>query len=118
MKYVYRCYVDENNIVSFPDFDVQTEGKNLYDALEMAQDCLAMLLVDLEDNRQSIPEPTKGDCTSLVTVDTLAYRKKYANTTVKKNLTIPRWLNTMAENKGLNFSQILTEALKEKLEFF
>ena len=33
----------------------------------------------------------------------------------KKNVTIPSWLNIMAMENGINFSETLTEALKQKL---
>lgn len=43
------------------------------------------------------------------------YRKKHNNKSIKKTLTIPAWLNTIAEKENVNFSQVLQEALKEKL---
>ena len=50
-----------------------------------------------------------------VYADTDAYRKKNDARAVKKTLSIPSWLNTMAEEAGVNFSQILQEALKARL---
>lgn len=47
--------------------------------------------------------------------DTTAWRKKYDSKAVKKTLSIPNWLNTKAEEAGVNFSQILQDALKERL---
>ena len=52
---------------------------------------------------------------SLVSCDTLTYRKLHARTAVKKTLSIPAWLNTIAEEEGVNFSAVLQEALKQKL---
>ena len=52
---------------------------------------------------------------SLVACDTLAYRRFYNNKAVKKTLTIPSWLNDMAERAGINFSGTLQEALKQQL---
>ena len=46
----------------------------------------------------------------------LAYMKKYHSKKVRKNVTIPEYLNTLAEEKHLNFSQVLTEALELKLK--
>lgn len=52
---------------------------------------------------------------SLVGVDMIEYYKRNSNKSVKKTLTIPEWLNTMAEANNINFSQVLQEALKDKL---
>lgn len=41
--------------------------------------------------------------------------KKFGTKAVKKNLTIPAWLNTLAEKKNVNFSQVLQDALTEYL---
>ena len=58
----------------------------------------------------------ESDTVSLVCCDTLAYRKLYSNKAVKKTLSIPAWLNTMAERADLNFSNVLQEALKLRLD--
>ena len=60
-------------------------------------------------------ETEQGEFVSLVTCDTLEYRKYYDNKAVKKTLTIPAWLNTMAEREGINFSAVLQSALKKEL---
>ena len=54
--------------------------------------------------------------TNYIAADTDEYRKKYDNRAIKKTLSIPSWLNTQAEQAGVNFSQVLQEALKEKLQ--
>ncbi|MBR1530242.1 MAG: toxin-antitoxin system, antitoxin component, HicB domain protein [Oscillospiraceae bacterium] len=51
----------------------------------------------------------------MVACDTLEYRKFFDKKAVKKTLTIPNWLNIMAERAGVNFSAVLQEALLEKL---
>ena len=48
--------------------------------------------------------------------DTIEYRKFYDNRAIKKTLTIPAWLNTLAERQGINFSLTLQSALKQALE--
>ena len=55
------------------------------------------------------------DILTLVDVDMIDYRKKHDNRTVKKNCTIPYYLNVEAEKVGINFSRLLQEALKQKL---
>ena len=52
---------------------------------------------------------------TLIRCDTIEYRKFFDNRAVKKTLTIPAWLNTMAERQGVNFSMILQNALKAEL---
>ena len=53
---------------------------------------------------------------SFVSVDLEEHRRKYANKSVKKTLSIPAWLNTLAEKENVNFSQVLQNALKDYLK--
>ncbi len=110
--------------VIFPDIEgCYTQGDNLQDAYEMAEDVLALRLYDLEEANNTIPTPSNpndipiesGAFVVLVGTDTIEYRKFYDNKAVKKTLTVPQWLNTMAERENLNFSQILQDALKKHL---
>ena len=81
------------------------------------------LAATMEEEGEAIPAPsnlkdisTDADAlVSLVCCDTIEYRKLYNNKAVKKTLTIPAWLNTMAERADLNFSDVLREALKLRL---
>lgn len=85
----------------------------------MAEDVLALVLYEYERKQQMIPEPTpikqietkENEIVSLVMGDTLKYRKRYNNKSVKKTLTIPAWLNEEASALDVNFSQVLQEAL-------
>ena len=93
----------------------------------MAEDALCLTLYDREEDNEVIPNPSdirviankfSNDdkaITSMVFCDTLEYRKLYNNKAVKKTLTIPAWLNTMAEKQEINFSTILQQALKREL---
>ena len=93
------------------------------DALIMAEDVLAFTLYDYEKEGKEIPEPSaSGDLTleknefvNYVACDTLEYRKMHNNKAVKKTLTIPEWLNESATAMGLNFSQVLQDALMDKV---
>jgi len=74
------------------------------------------------DNNLSFSQnPTEkhgvGDTVTLVDVDVDAYRRKLDNRAVRKNLTVPFWLNEQAERAGINFSCVLQEALKQKLGY-
>ena len=106
--------------VEFPDLPgCVTEGATLAEAIEMAADAASgWILGELEEGN-AIPAASSpasisvadGDFLSAVVLDMDAYAEKYGNKAVRKNLTIPAWLNTFAESKKINFSQVLTEAL-------
>jgi predicted RNase H-like HicB family nuclease len=109
--------------VSVPDFDCDTQGDDLADALYMAEDVISLMGVVMQDDGEAIPPPSdidsvkaaKGEIKTLVSVDFDAYRRKTESRVVRKSLTIPSWLNVKAEDAGVNFSSVLQEALKEKL---
>ena len=114
-------YTDNSYIVDFIDLKgCSTFGNNLDEAYLMAQDALGLYLSDLDH----FPKPTipynhinlkTNQFVSLIEINLLEYRKKYNNISVKKTLTIPMWLNTLAEKNDINFSQILQKALKKEL---
>lgn len=110
--------------VNFPDVpSCYTQGESIAEALVMANDVLALRMYDIEKDGEPIPavsdvhdiQTADDEFVSLVACDTMEYRKLYDKKAVKKTLTIPNWLNTMAERENVNFSQILQEALIEKL---
>ncbi len=112
-------------VVYIPDFDINTEGDTLTEAIEMARDAIGVIGIDMEDEGESLPEPTAvskvktastADIVTLVDVDFGEYRRKNDMRAVKKNCTIPSWLNFEAEKAGVNFSAILTAALKNELK--
>lgn len=110
--------------VSFPDFpECLTEGDNMEDAYAMAVDALGLCLSEKDKNHEVFPkasEPSaiQHDKDSFIVViefDMLAYKKRTNSKAVKKTLTIPEWLNEEALALGVNFSQVLQEALIEKV---
>lgn len=127
MKYAYPAiFTPEDNgfSIRFPDLDgCYTSAETLAEGLEMAADVLCLFLYDMEE-RQVVPpqasdvtavKTSEGEFTSLVACDTVEYREFYDNRAVKKTLTIPSWLNKMAERQGVNFSLTLQTALKQEL---
>lgn len=108
-------------LVTFPDIpQAITQGKDLQEAYDMAYEVLGFALEDYSD----YPKPSdvaklqkaNPDATIvLIGIDMTAYMRKYHSKKVRKNVTIPEWLNDLAEKNKLNFSQILTEALKTQL---
>ena len=108
--------------VYIPDFDKNTQGDDLADAIDMARDAIEMMGVYYEDEKKAIPPPTDinvidkaGGVVTLISADFAAYRKKKETRVIKKTLSIPSWLNVEAEAAGINFSATLQEALKQKL---
>lgn len=126
-KYAYPAIFTREGsayTVDFPDIKgCVTFGNTLPEAMEMAEDALCLMLYDLEENGETIPPASNikavqadtEEIVSLVSCDTLEYRKYFDNRAVKKTLTIPNWLNTLSERAGINFSSVLQEALKAQL---
>ncbi len=128
MKKAYPVILSrgEKFIVAYiPDFEINTQGEDVADAIEMARDAIGAVGIDMEDDGEVLPEPTEvsgvrtdsdTDIVTLVDVDFGEYRRKNDIRAVKKNCTIPSWLNFEAEKAGVNFSAILTAALKSELK--
>lgn len=114
---------DEDNIfVSFPDIpEAITQGKDLQEAFAMATEVLGFALEDYSSYPEasdlfSLKKAYPNDIIALVNIDMLAYKRKYMSKKIRKNVTVPEWLNNLAEDNDINFSQVLTEALEMKLE--
>jgi len=128
MKYVYPAIFtpldnDGGYDVYVPDLPyVRTWGNSLAEAMEMAEDATAMWLAHTEDDGQPAPLPSKSleheapQFVNLVKADTEEWRRANDNRAVRKNLTIPAWLNHQAEAAHVNFSSILQDALKVHLK--
>ena len=108
--------------ISFPDLpECLTQGDNMEQAYEMAADALA--LICREQEHQPIPPasdpsfitPEPDSFLVVIEFDLLAYKKRTSSRSVKKTLSIPEWLNEAAIDMDINFSQVLQEALIEKL---
>lgn len=122
---VFTLEEDGTYSIIFPDLEgCYTCGDNLEDGIEMAEDALALTLYGYEKEGREIPKvsvPTaitvsENEFVNFIACDTMAYRKMYNNKAVKKTLTIPEWLNEAATSMGLNFSQVLQEALISKIQ--
>jgi predicted RNase H-like HicB family nuclease len=112
---------DQGYSVEIPDIDngTWTQGDNIKDALLMAQDAIGIML----DDKTEYPEPTDledikikaNDIKTVVYIDMEEYRRNNPKT-VRKNVTVPEYLVVLGKKKNINFSAVLTEALKNKLE--
>ena len=138
MKKVYPVIMKKNGndfLVFVPDMEIYTEGRDEFDAIVMARDAIGLKGIGLEDMNIALPEASSYDeavslagkdadedfdfsdgIVTFVDVDFDAYRNKYRNRAVKKNCTIPYWLNEKAEAMGLNFSKVLQNALMEQIK--
>lgn len=109
--------------VSFPDFpECFTEGDDMGQAYEMAVEAMGLALVSRKEEGEEVPNPTEIDkvdieegTLAIIEFDMLEYQKKHNSRAVKKTLSIPEWLNEEATAMGVNFSQVLQEALMSKL---
>ena len=110
--------------VSFPDIpECLTEGDNMDLAYEMAFDALGLAISDRLQNNKILPTPSfledievdSDSFLAIIEFDKLAYNKKHNSKAVKKTLSIPEWLNEEAMALGVNFSQVLQEALMQKI---
>lgn len=109
--------------ISFPDFpECFTEGDDMKQAYEMAVEALGLALVNRKEEKEVIPDPSDLDKIQneegtivIVEFDMLEYQRKHNSKAVKKTLSIPEWLNEEAVLMGVNFSQVLQEALMSKL---
>lgn len=127
----YKNKDNEGYTVVFPDLEFgATEGRNETEAVQMAQDYIGSWLYEdyLENNAlpksSSIEEITIEDdefsdmsktFVSLVGIDIADYVRKNETKIVRKNVSIPSYLNELAKKRNLNFSQILQEALLAEL---
>lgn len=108
--------------VTFPDIpECITEGDDMAEAYDMAVEALGLALEEKIENKEKLPvaseaEDIKEDGTIVVVqFDLEDYNKKHNNKAVKKTLTIPAWLNERALAMNVNFSQVLQDALMEKV---
>lgn len=128
---VILTYDDGVVLVEVPDMDVFTQGEDVADAISMARDAVGLKGISMEDAGEVIPEPSKitdidvrnseffsegNTVVALVDIDFLEYRRKNDNKMVRRNVTLPNWMNLAAEKEGLNVSKVLQEALRERLQ--
>ena len=126
MKYIYPAIFTEEKdgvLVDFPDLpNCYTDGANLEEAFENAEDALALALWHLEEERADIPVPSapaaltvpKRASVALVRADTLPVRQMNDMRTVRKNVTLPSWMDTLARERNINFSKLLQNAIRKE----
>ena len=130
MKYIYTAVFTPNAdntkvYARVPDLPgCITTGRDLQDAIEQISDAAAGWLVVAEDEGLTIPSAVPQgkiphnaeDTLSLIRVDTISYRAMTDNRAVRKNVSLPAWMASLADKRGINCSQILQEGLRRRLE--
>lgn len=126
-RYVYPAiftYEEGQEIaVVFPDLDAATSGENDEDALFSARELLGCVMAGLEEDGEDIPVPSslaKVVCEAneravLIDVYMPSVRMARVNRSVNRTVTLPAWLNAAAQEKNINFSQVLQDGLKQRL---
>lgn len=130
--FIAKC--GEDYLAYVPDMEINTEGKDIADAIEMARDAICSKTVVMEKHDIPVPEPGTYEAAmkkaeeeadifdyrqgmlTLVDVDVEAYKRKLNQKTVRRSVTIPGWMNEAAEERHLNVSRILQDALREQLQ--
>ena len=124
MMFVYPAIFhqeDRSYWVEFPDLPgCQSFGDTLPETMAEAQEALAAYVLTLLEQGKPLVQPSEmasiipeDGFTSLVACTIEQYKETKA---VKKTLTIPSWLNDRATAMGVNFSQVLQEALITKIQ--
>ena len=116
-------------LIEVPDLEILTEAKSIQEAVVMARDAIGLTGISMQDNGDSIPEPSDIDdidvskgtfadvgkgIKTLVDIDFDEYRRKNDNKMVRRNVTLPNWMNRRAEQEHLNVSRFLQDALAER----
>jgi len=117
-------------LIQVPDFDILSEGYGMVNAIEMARDAIGITGITLEDMGKEIPDATNiheidltkvefkdagQSIVSMVDIDFIVYRRRLDTKAVRRNVTLPKWLNQEAERAGINVSKVLQEALMSVL---
>ena len=126
-----QTHAKKNTIlIEVPDFEIFTEGYGMVNAIEMARDAIGLSGITMEDMGKEIPVPTQvqdiimataefkdagQSMISMVDIDLVVYRRRLDTKSVRRNVTLPRWLNQEAERAGINVSKVLQEALMSVL---
>lgn len=109
--------------MTFPDIpECMTQGDDMQQAYEMATEALGLSLTTMEEEGEGLPKGSAPDEIDVedgflvvVEFDMAEYRRKHCSRAVKKTLSIPEWLNEAAMRQNINFSQVLQEALIQKV---
>lgn len=129
MKYVYHAVLSPSDdssgfVAAVPDLPgCVTTGADLAEAIDMITDAASLWLVSAEDHGYSIPPASPqtdiphspGSLFTILRLDTFSYRAATDTRAVRKNVSLPAWLASMADSRNINCSQVLQDGLKSIL---
>lgn len=129
MKLDYPVVVTKEKndyIVYVPDLDINSFGKTFDEALNMAYDAIGMVYMVREDKKLKIKKPSKidvyqkdkqykNDIVTHVSIDPVIYRQKKDNISVRRNVTLPSWLDKIVRKNKINVSEFLQNMLRREL---
>lgn len=137
MKEAYPVFLTEDTkgngfLVYVPGLEIHTEGTDLYDAIQMARDAISLKVADLELDKKEIPTPMTykegfievfkeygdGDLKGImiyVDINTESYLSRLKNKSVRKNCSIPAWMDDEVKKYGISCSKVLQNALAMKI---
>ena len=124
MKLVYPAYVirsedKDGYVVTIPDIDCLIEAETLSDAITHSIDLASEMLMKELESGNPIPKPTPVEYlkpvsdgfVTMLMLDMNAYAAKAGEKFVKKSLHIPRWLNSFAESRKIDYSELMRNVL-------
>lgn len=124
-RMAYRIVLEKSEdmyIVYVPDFNINTEGYSIADAMNMARDAIGAVGIDMQDDGEELPKPNSvayelkaNEFETLVDIDFAEYRKQNDTRAIRKNCTIPYWLSVKADEAHVNYSKVLQEGLANLL---
>jgi len=122
MEYIYPALFQTNNdgsyTITYPDLDgCISEGKNLSNAMDMAQSALTQWVEYLAESKATVPNPTDikkinvngNEFVSLIRANIKDGRA------VKRTVSLPKWMDEKVTENGLSLSRVLQDALASKL---
>ena len=129
MKLVYPAYViraeeKDGYVVTIPDVDCLTEAETLSEAIMRSIEAASEILMKELENGNPIPKPTpleymkpvQDGFITMLMMDMSAYTARASANLVKKSLNIPRWLNSFAESRKIDYSELMQNVLTSLYE--
>jgi predicted RNase H-like HicB family nuclease len=118
-------YAEDGINITFPDIpSAISYAQSTEEAIKNAEEVLGLILYDMESDKKEIPKATpfeniktkEDEKAIIIRVWMPLVRNELDEQAVKKTLTIPQWLNKLAEAENVNFSKLLQSALKDYLK--
>lgn len=121
---IFHPEADGGYFIEFPDFQgayTRIDEENISHGIAMAEHALGMVLADFLEHNEPLPEPTpinkisvkEDSFATLIRVDVAIYLRD--TELIKKTLTIPKWADKLGRQADINFSELLTESIVDKV---